>query len=86
MGVLFHVLLPTEKPMSQAVAQMSKTIQSSRWMIAGTRALPSIISVNTMSQRPSLVRSHTIFVVKCPRGGLLSGKRLSREPLLSARR
>ena len=65
MGVLVHVL-PTEKPMSQAVAQVSKTIQSSRWTIASTRALPSIISANTMLQRPSPVRSHTIFVVNVP--------------------
>jgi hypothetical protein len=65
MGVLVDVL-PTEKPMSQAVAQVSKTIQSSRWTIASTRALPSIISVNTMLQRPSPVQSHTIFVVNVP--------------------
>src|ERR1700693_3892416 len=43
MGVLVHVL-PTEKPMSQAVAQVSKTIQSSRWTSATPPArLPVLV-------------------------------------------
>jgi hypothetical protein len=60
MGVLVHVL-PMAKPMSQAVAQVSKTIQSSRWMIASPRALPSVIPVAVTGAVPHL------FVVNVPR-------------------
>jgi hypothetical protein len=67
-GVLVRVL-PMEKLMSQAVAQMAKTIHSSRWMIGRTRTLPSVGEHDVAAA--VTVPSHHLRR-GCPRRGLLS--------------
>ena len=87
MGALDHVL-PTEKPISQAVAGSSKTIhhpliEVDDWRDTG--AAPDNLGEHDVAAAVTGAFLHHPRRER-PRGGLLSGRRLSREPLLSARR